>query len=84
MGMLSLRKPTVKSIRRFLTAQAKLPFTYSAVGATALHPPLVMWWITPASSWARASRCSIRRSCLAAVGAIPAGLGRGVAAGDAD
>ena len=36
--MLSLRKPTVETIRRFLAAQAKLPFTYSAVGATAGTP----------------------------------------------
>jgi uncharacterized protein (UPF0548 family) len=39
MGMLSLRKPTAETIRPFLTAQAKLPFTYSAVGATAGTPP---------------------------------------------
>ena len=37
--MLSLRKPSADSIRRFLTAQAKLDFTYSAVGATAERPP---------------------------------------------
>ena len=37
--MLSLRKPSADSIRPFLTAQAKLPFTYSAVGATAGTPP---------------------------------------------
>lgn len=37
--MLSLRKPTDESIRPFLEAQAKLPFTYSAVGATATTPP---------------------------------------------
>jgi uncharacterized protein (UPF0548 family) len=37
--MLSLRKPSADSIRRFLTAQAKLDFTYSAVGATAGRPP---------------------------------------------
>ena len=37
--MLSLRKPSAESIRRFLMAQAKLPFTYSAVGATAKSPP---------------------------------------------
>ena len=37
--MLSLRKPSAESIRPFLTAQAKLPFTYSAVGATAGTPP---------------------------------------------
>jgi uncharacterized protein (UPF0548 family) len=34
-----LRKPTAESIRPFLEAQAKLPFTYSAVGATATTPP---------------------------------------------
>ena len=37
--MLSLRKPTAESIRPFLEAQAKLPFTYSTVGATATTPP---------------------------------------------
>jgi len=37
--MLSLRKPSVEAIRPFLAAQAKLPFTYSAVGATAETPP---------------------------------------------
>ena len=37
--MLSLRKPSAESIRRFLAAQAKLDFTYSAVGATANQPP---------------------------------------------
>jgi uncharacterized protein (UPF0548 family) len=37
--MLSLRKPSAELIRRFLMAQAKLPFTYSAVGATAKTPP---------------------------------------------
>lgn len=34
-GILSLRKPSVESIRRFLEAQSKLDFTYAAVGATA-------------------------------------------------
>jgi uncharacterized protein (UPF0548 family) len=33
--MLSLRKPSAESLMRFLKTQAKLPFTYSAVGATA-------------------------------------------------
>ena len=37
--MLSLRKPSPEDIRQFLTAQAKLDFTYSAVGATATTPP---------------------------------------------
>lgn len=37
--MLSLQKPSAESIRPFLEAQAKLPFTYSAVGATATTPP---------------------------------------------
>jgi len=36
---LSFRKPSAESIRRFLTDQANLPFTYSAVGATAEAPP---------------------------------------------
>ncbi len=37
--MLSVRKPSVESVRRFLTGQANLPFTYSAVGTTATTPP---------------------------------------------
>ena len=37
--MLSLRKPTVDVLRRFLEAQSGLPFTYGAVGATAGTPP---------------------------------------------
>lgn len=37
--MLSLRKPSAESIRRFLAAQANLPFTYSDVGGTATLPP---------------------------------------------
>lgn len=37
--MLSLRKPSDESIRRFLTEQAVLNFSYSAVGATATTPP---------------------------------------------
>jgi uncharacterized protein (UPF0548 family) len=37
--MLSLRKPSGESIRRFLTAQAKLTFSYAAIGATANQLP---------------------------------------------
>ena len=37
--MLSFRKPTVESIRRFIAKQAKLDFSYSAVGATATTSP---------------------------------------------
>ena len=37
--MLSWRKPSAESIGHFLTAQAKLPFTYEAVGTTAEMPP---------------------------------------------
>lgn len=37
--MLSLRKPSTDSVRRFLTGQAERDFTYSAVGATATTPP---------------------------------------------
>jgi uncharacterized protein (UPF0548 family) len=37
--MWSLRKPSAESIRRFLTGQANLDFTYSAVGATANQLP---------------------------------------------
>jgi uncharacterized protein (UPF0548 family) len=36
--MLSLRRPSTEAIRRFLTSQSKLGFTYSAVGATATTP----------------------------------------------
>jgi len=39
MAMLSLRKPSGESLRRFLMAQANLPFSYSSVGATATTPP---------------------------------------------
>ena len=37
--MMSLRKPSIESISRFLAAQSQLPFTYSAVGATGSTPP---------------------------------------------
>ena len=37
--MWSLRKPSADSIRRFLTAQAKLEFTYPEVGASATQSP---------------------------------------------
>jgi uncharacterized protein (UPF0548 family) len=37
--MFSMRKPSAGSIRRFLTAQAKLDFSYAAVGATACQLP---------------------------------------------
>jgi uncharacterized protein (UPF0548 family) len=37
--MPSLRKPSAATIRAFLAKQAKLNFTYSAVGATATMPP---------------------------------------------
>lgn len=37
--MLSLRKPSAESLRRFLAEQAVLDFNYSAVGATATKPP---------------------------------------------
>ena len=38
--MLSLRRPTLETIREFLEAQGKLPLTYPAVGATAGAIPL--------------------------------------------
>lgn len=38
--MLSLRKPSAESVRRFLAEQAKQPFSYEAVGATAATPPV--------------------------------------------
>lgn len=34
-----LRKPTAERMHRFLLEQARLPFTYAAVGATAETPP---------------------------------------------
>jgi len=37
--MLSLRRPSDEILRREIAAQAKLPFTYHAVGATASNPP---------------------------------------------
>lgn len=37
--MVSFQKPAVDSIRRFIKEQAKLDFSYSAVGATAATPP---------------------------------------------
>ncbi len=37
--MLSLQKPSVESIRRFLSEQSALDFSYPAVGATATTPP---------------------------------------------
>jgi uncharacterized protein (UPF0548 family) len=37
--MVSLRRPSTGAIREFLTSQAKLDFTYTAVGATASLPP---------------------------------------------
>jgi len=37
--MLSLRKPAAELIRQFLSSQAKLDFSYPAVGATASQPP---------------------------------------------
>ena len=37
--MMSLRRPSAATIREFLAAQAKLDFTYPAVGATATVPP---------------------------------------------
>src|SRR5436305_11587548 len=37
--MKSLRRPSAASVRDFLAAQAKLDFTYTAVGATASLPP---------------------------------------------
>ena len=39
MGMFSLRKPSAETLSQLVAEQAKLPFTYSAVGATALTPP---------------------------------------------
>lgn len=37
--MVSLRQPSTGTIREFLTSQAKLEFTYTAIGATAARPP---------------------------------------------
>jgi uncharacterized protein (UPF0548 family) len=37
--VIRFRKPSAESIRPFLAAQANLPFTYPAVGATAAKPP---------------------------------------------
>ena len=37
--MLSIQKPSVDSLRRFIAEQAQLEFSYAAVGATAATPP---------------------------------------------
>ena len=37
--MVSFQKPSVDSMRRFIAEQAKLDFSYSAVGASAATPP---------------------------------------------
>src|SRR5690242_13033045 len=37
--MVSLRRPSSEALRAFLASQAKLGFTYTAVGATASVPP---------------------------------------------
>ncbi len=39
MAILSLRKPSVETLRRVLAEQSALDFSYSAVGATATIPP---------------------------------------------
>jgi len=39
MEMLSILKPSAESLRQLVAEQAKLPFSYSAVGATAQTPP---------------------------------------------
>lgn len=39
MRLLYLRKPSLEVVGRFLSEQARLDFTYSAVGATAAIPP---------------------------------------------
>lgn len=39
LGIVSLRKPSEESLRRFLAEQANLPFSYSAVGATSKTVP---------------------------------------------
>jgi uncharacterized protein (UPF0548 family) len=38
-GMLSLQKPPIETLRRFLAEQATHDFSYPAVGATAHTPP---------------------------------------------
>ncbi len=40
MGMLSLRKPSIETLRRFLASQEGEDFTYSQLGATAGKPPV--------------------------------------------
>ena len=55
--MFLFRKPSPSFIRAFLEEQAKLAFTYSAVGATADTPPLATSWTTPASSSAPVLLC---------------------------
>ena len=78
--MFSLRKPSAESIRRFLTAQSKLPFTYSAVGATAdalsvpspfaenrglILDPNFLPFVRGGQGGSRRSLCSEKSFCLA-------------------
>ena len=37
--MFLLRQPSAEVLRRFISAQSKLPFSYSEVGATQTDPP---------------------------------------------
>jgi len=38
--MLSIQKPSIESINKFIAEQSKLDFSYSAVGATASTTPM--------------------------------------------
>ena len=83
--MLSLRKPSADTIRDFLAAQAKLDFTYAAVGATAAVPP-AGYVVDHTRIKLGEGRGGLRsgQGCPGALGAVPPGLGGGMAPGDAD
>ena len=73
--MLSLAKTVGRDDPDFLAAQAKLDFTYSAVGATARRRPPATSWTTPASSWVKARRSSRGQSRPAGAGSSSAWAG---------
>ena len=76
--MLSWRKPSAESTRRFLTAQAKLDFSYSAVGATA-NPASSRFrrGSNPHQAGRRRAGIPDRNSRIAAVEAVRPGLAGG-------
>ena len=80
--MLSLRSPTSETIGAFLSAQAKLDFTYSAVGATAALPRRATGSTTHGSGWAKVRRFFPRRRPPWNMGPVPPRLGGSVGPGE--